>query len=369
MKPRPPRAPQAGAALNLALLAALALTGCAGRGKIKNVGPRPIVVSTPTTEPAPEAPVAAAPAVRRVTVAKGESLWRISRRELGRGARWPELAQGNALREPWIIQPGQALQLTGTAAAYTGVKPTPSPTPPPRNEARRYGWLKRDNRAFTVGEKLTFAVQYGNVTAGYATLTINEVLEKSGRPAYHIVAEARTHPFFETFFKVRDRIESYIDTDYVFSWGYEKHIREGGHEADASYIYDQRAGMIREPDKGKDQPMPIGAQDVLSCFYFFRTMDMTEGSVQTIQVTADDMKSYDLSVNVLKRETVQTLAGSFDCVKVQPHLQFQGVFQQKGEVFIWLTDDVRRIPVMIRSKIKIGAININLQDAEWAQPQ
>jgi hypothetical protein len=53
---------------------------------------------------------------------------------------------------------------------------------------------------------------------------------------------------------------------------------------------------------------------------------------------------------------------------VQPHLTFQGVFQQKGEVLIWLTDDVRRIPVMVRSKIAIGSININLQDAEWVEP-
>jgi hypothetical protein len=237
----------------------------------------------------------------------------------------------------------------------------------PKNEAKRYGWIKPNNRAFTTGEKLTFAVQYGSITAGYATLSIPEVVVESGRPVYHIVAEAKTHPFFEKIFKVQDRIESFIDVDYLFPWRYEKHLREGSYSADARYVYDQRAAFMREPSKGKDEPMPIGSHDVISCFYFFRTMDMTVGSESSIRVSADDMKNYELKVNVLRKEHVQSLAGEFDCVVVQPHLAFQGVFQQKGEVFIWLTDDERRIPVKVRSKIAIGSININLQDAEWVE--
>ncbi len=309
--------------------------------------------------------------IHSVRVHKGDSLWRIARRELGRGALYSLVAQENKVSAPYIIQPGQdlsvALGLSGSAAgAVTPLQPAKRP-PSPREEARRYGWTKVPNRAFTVGEKLTFAVQYGNITAGYATMSIPEVVAESGRPAYHIVAEARTHPFFEHIFKVQDRIESYIDVDYIFPWRYEKHLREGGHVADAQYAYDQRAGFMREPSRNHDEPMPIGSQDVLSCFYFFRTMDMTVGSEQSIRVSADDMKNYELKVNVLRKERISSLAGDFDCVVVQPHLSFQGVFQQKGEVFIWLTDDERRIPVRVQSKIAIGSININLQDADWVE--
>jgi hypothetical protein len=53
---------------------------------------------------------------------------------------------------------------------------------------------------------------------------------------------------------------------------------------------------------------------------------------------------------------------------VVPELKHEGVFQQKGEVRIWLTDDQRHIPVKIRSKIAIGSININLQEARWVRP-
>jgi len=224
------------------------------------------------------------------------------------------------------------------------------------------------NQAYTVGEKLTFAVQYGALTAGYATLSIPEVIQRGNRPVFHVVAEATSLQFFDLFFKVHDVLDSYIDVDDAFSWGYEKHLREGGYQADAVYDYDQDSGMIREPAKGKQAPMPFASQDVLSCFYYFRTQPMAVGSVVAIPVTADNMKSYQLTVNVLRKERVSTLAGVFDCVVVQPHLAFQGVLRQRGEVFLWVTDDQRRLPVLIRSKIVIGSININLQNAQWVQP-
>jgi hypothetical protein len=354
----------------LPLFGLLALSACAGSGKLimrKGVKPVPVSVAAPLPEATPMAASltpTAQPTPALLKVAKGDSLWRLSRRHMDKGSRWPLLADANKLNDPWILQPGQVLAMpSGLSVTVQPIpQPRPVPTPPrrPQDEAKKFGWIKVPNRAFTVGEKLTFAVQYGTVTAGYATLSIPEVQLVEGRPVFHIVAEAKTHPFFETFFKVRDRIETFIDVDYAFPWRYEKHLREGGYSADASYIYDHRAG--------KKAVMPIRSQDVLSCFYWFRTQPMEVGSVHYVPVTADNMQNYGLKVDVLRKERVKTLAGTFDCVVVQPHLTFQGVFQQKGEVFIWLTDDVRRIPVMVRSKIVIGSININLQDAEWVEP-
>lgn len=356
----------------LLLACCAGLTACAGRGKVVQRQAQALDLSAlpaapaqaaGSAEPAPVEPV-------KVTVARGDSLWALSRRHLGAGSRYPELAAANRIAEPWIIRPGQALRLPdGPAAPAPGARrPASVPARAPRDEAARYGWQRRVNRAYTVGERLTFAVQYGNITAGYAVLSIPQVVEISGRPAFHVVAEARTHPFFETFFKVRDRIESFIDVDYGFPWRYEKHLREGGYSADAFYLFDQRRGLILEPDKGKEAPMPIGSQDVMSCFYWFRTLPLDVGDSAVIPVTADDMKSYELKVDVLRKERVRTLAGEFDAIVVQPHLKFQGVFQQRGEVFVWITDDERRIPVRVRSKIVIGNININLQDAEWVRP-
>jgi len=113
--------------------------------------------------------------------------------------------------------------------------------------------------------------------------------------------------------------------------------------------------------------MPIGSQDVLSCFYYFRTQPMVVGSIVRMPVTADDKKSYQLVVNVLRKERVTTLPGpSTACGPAPPFLQRR--VPAEGDVFLWITDDERRLPVLIRSKIIIGSININLQNAQWVRP-
>jgi LysM repeat protein len=354
------RAALLGAVVVLALASA-----CARRGRLVQ---RQAALPARQMALQPVEPLPGAQTYATISVGRGESLWSLARRHLASGARWRELAELNGLAAPWVLQPGQILRLPVGVVPKTGGAPPLPAARRPVNEAAKYGWARWRNRAWTVGEKLTFAVQYGAVTAGYATLEVTGVAEVQGRPAFHIVAEARTHPFFETFFKVRDRLDSYVDVDHGHSLRYEKHLREGSYQADAFYLFDQRLGKIVEPTKNKEAPMPIGSQDVLSCFYWFRTLETPLGGRAHIMVTADDMKNYELSVDVLRREKVSTLAGDFDCLVVQPHLRFQGVFQQKGEVFIWLTNDERRIPVKIRSKIAIGSININLQNAEWIQP-
>jgi hypothetical protein len=337
------------------------LAGCAGGGQlVVRRGPAKLALPPESKPVAGPAPAATAPA--ELVVRRGDSLWSLARRQWGKGSAWVSLARANGLGPPWVLVPGSRLRLpdgSGFAVA---------PPVPPVDEARRYGWALVPNHAFTVGETLTFAVQYGGLTAGYATLAIPDLVRLEGRPCFHVVASAKTIPFFETFFTVLDRIESGIDVDCAFSWRYEKHIHEGGFLADASYDYDQRAHAMREPAKGKQVAMPPAAQDVLSCFYYFRTLKTAPGDHVVIPVTADDSKSYQLSVDVLRRERIQCLAGDFDCLVVVPHLAFKGVFQQKGEVTMWVTDDARRIPVYIKSKIAIGSINRTSSASTWAAP-
>ncbi len=347
------------------VLAGFIAAGCASKGKLRvhtvRPTPTPGPVAAPEAAPSPQP----TPAPLEHRVGPGDSLWRLARRHLGSGARYPELAKLNAVADPGFILDGLVLKIPSAAGA--AVMPAGA-APPPKKSYGKENWTRRPNRSYALGEKLTFAVQYFNITGGFATLSISEISEQQGRPCLHVVAEARSHPSFEWIIKVRDRIETYIDADSQIPWRYEKHLREGGYSADAFYLFDQRAHKMLEPDKGKAVDIAPETQDVLSCFYWFRTMDLAVGRSEWIKVAADDMKSYDLKVDVLRKERVKTLAGDFDCVLVQPHLQFEGVFQQKGQVFIWITDDERRIPVKIKSKIAIGSININLQDADWIQP-
>lgn len=218
---------------------------------------------------------------------------------------------------------------------------------------------------FGVGEKLVYTVQYGLVTAGEASLEIRNIANLDGRPCYRIVSDARTNDFFSKFFEVRDRYESYMDTTELYSLRYEKHIREGKFKRDEAVDFDQVAHRA----KYKDKVVAIAprSQDVLSAMYYMRTLPLAAG--QSIALANHtDGKNYPLIVKVLGRERVKVDAGEFDCLVVEPILRGPGVFTQKGRLTVWVTDDRRRLPVLMKSKVMIGHVAAILKSYQVAKP-
>jgi hypothetical protein len=211
------------------------------------------------------------------------------------------------------------------------------------------------NRAFGVGERLVFSVGWEFVNAGTAVMEIPEITKLNGRKCYHIVSTAKSNKFFSVFFKVDDRVESFMDVHGLHSLRYDKRLREGKFEADVSMIFDQK-NHLAIYNAGKDTfQVPAHAQDVLSAFYFVRTQELKLG--QSIFVdNHTDKKNYPLEVRVLRKERVKVPAGEFDCVVVEPILQTPGIFEQRGSLTVWLTDDEVKMPVLMKSKVVIGSI-------------
>lgn len=206
---------------------------------------------------------------------------------------------------------------------------------------------------FGAGEKLVFSVQYGLITAGEATLEVRNIANIGGRPCYRIVSDARTNDFFSKFYQVRDRYESCMDTTELYTLRYEKHVREGKFKRDETVDFDQVAHRAQYKDKAV--PIPPRTQDVLSALYYVRTLPLEVGHSISI-ANHTDRKNYPLLVKVHGRERVKVDAGEFDCLVVEPILRGPGVFTQKGRLTVWLTDDERRMPVLMKSKVVIGHV-------------
>ena len=71
-------------------------------------------------------------------------------------------------------------------------------------------------------------------------------------------------------------------------------------------------------------------------------------------------KKYDLEVITHGYESVDVPAGEFDCIVIEPVMSDDGIFDAKGKMKIWLTNDERRIPVQVKSSVAIGSISIEL---------
>jgi hypothetical protein len=79
-------------------------------------------------------------------------------------------------------------------------------------------------------------------------------------------------------------------------------------------------------------------------------------------------KNHQLGVRVLRRERIKVSAGSFDCIVIEPGLTAAGVFKQEGKLTIWLTDDARHMPVLMKSKVAVGSIVAELEKFRAGSP-
>lgn len=216
------------------------------------------------------------------------------------------------------------------------------------------------NNAFKVGEKLTFDVKYGFVTAGIATFEIPNIKRISGRDAYHVVFEVNTVPSFDMFYKVRDRYETYIDVQGLFPWRFEQHIREGNYSRDFSAFFDQRKGKAKTSEGEYDIPRYVN--DIVSAFYYARTLDYSGLKVGDKIPLKNFYKNkvYDLDVVYHGKETIKVDAGEFNCIIVEPLVQEGGLFKSEGSILIWLSDDEAKIPIRVKTKVVVGAIDADL---------
>lgn len=219
---------------------------------------------------------------------------------------------------------------------------------------------KIKNDAFNVGEKLTFDVKYGFVTAGVAEMSIPKMKRIFGRNAYHITFEVNSVPSFDPFYKVRDRYETYLDKEGLFPWRFEQHIREGGYSRDFSAFFDQRNGKAKTSEGSYEIPEYVN--DIVSAFYLARTFDYTKlnvGDRFNLQNFYKD-KVYPLDVVYKGKETIDVGAGTFDCIIVEPLVQEGGLFKSEGNIIVWLSDDELKIPIKVKTKVLIGSIDAEL---------
>jgi hypothetical protein len=230
-------------------------------------------------------------------------------------------------------------------------------------------FLHADYRpAFEKGEDLLFRIHWGAVTGGYSTLTVPDMEIKNGTPAYHIVSEARSTAFVDTFYKVRDKNEAWLDATEPRSLGYAKNLHEGKYSVEEKVNFDQAKNRFyleehrrdRNTREIKEGAIPPNVFDMLSSFYYMRSMPLEVGRTFSIDVHSGE-KTWPLLIAVKRRETVNVKAGKFDCYVLEPVLREPGIFIHKGKKLeIWVTADDHRMPVLMRCDIIIGSISAEL---------
>lgn len=219
--------------------------------------------------------------------------------------------------------------------------------------------LPENASSFNIPEKFEYELTWTGVKAGTATLEIT----KTGNDI-KIVSTAQSVNWVSVFYTVDDRVESILAKKSSLMFvgepvNYRLRIREGRHRRDKEVIFNSgnKVTYIDHINNEKHSfDVPSLIFDPLSSFYYLRTLKLVVG--EPVYVTMfDSKKVWNVEVQVLRKEKVTLPTGTVDTILIKPLMKSEGIFYKKGDIYIWLTDDEKRIPVKLQTKVAIGSIN------------
>lgn len=228
--------------------------------------------------------------------------------------------------------------------------------------AEDHVFRKFPNTAFTVNELLEYRVHYGLINAGIARLEIlPDVKEFNGRKVYHAVGTGRTTGMFDWFFKVRDRYESYIDTQALVPLQFIRRVNEGGYIINQDVTFDHRSNKATSQKATIDVPDNI--QDLVSAYYFARNLNFDTAKAGTIYplITYLDDEVINLNLKFIGKEKVSVTAGTFNCLKFRPVILQGRVFKEEDDLTIWISDDKNKVVVRAEAEILVGSVKMDLK--------
>ncbi len=216
---------------------------------------------------------------------------------------------------------------------------------------------------FERGELLRYDVRFGKLRVGEGTMEVIDTEVIRGRDAWHTRFRIRGGI---PFYRVDDLLESWIDRERFHSLRFVQDLEEGGRLRERRYeMYPERKAYQEGDDP--EQPSVADPLDDGAFLYFVRTLPLEVGQVYRFDRYFRPDRN-PVVVKVLGREVIEVPAGRFSTIVIQPVIKSKGVFSERGEARIWLSDDARRIMVQMKTKTKIGSLNLYLTSARPAPP-
>lgn len=222
---------------------------------------------------------------------------------------------------------------------------------------------------FSEGERLVFDISWMDViNIGEGILHVKERSVLDGRNVLELNIIGRTVGWLRGLYPVNDISVSYFEIAGKRSRGVDIKISEGNYKKRKLISFDQenhKAWYKVDEDAAKEYDILPDTQDAFSSLYAMRARGGTFKVGDTVRIPVfDDRKKYEADVKVLRKEKLTLKLGMVDTVVVEPSLKSEGVFQHRGKMTVWFTDDERMTPVYMTAKVLVGSIRAELRSYE-----
>lgn len=237
---------------------------------------------------------------------------------------------------------------------------------------------------FTVGfgfsqiksnERLVYAASYnmsGLMTQLAQVTMTTETIKTSKKAFLHLNWEASTFSKWDSFFKIRDVYETYVDPQTLKPSLYKRNIYEGGYSKTEKYIFNANGKSITSSTQKRNRPetrktFAIGSstRDIISTIYKLRTINFAQfkpGQTLSFRIVFDE-KEYPVYVKYMGVENVSAgNLGRKQCFKISITAKTDKL-RGRDKNLIWITADAAKVPALIRFSIPVGTGQLTLASA------
>jgi hypothetical protein len=217
-------------------------------------------------------------------------------------------------------------------------------------------------------ETLYYTVEWRLITAGKAKLEWTP--EQRPRTGAEVHLHLESVGLVSKFFKVEDDYSADLNAA-LCGQSVQMTTNEGSRHRETKVTFDSasRKASYLERDRAKntviaahDIDTPPCVHDIIGGLYFLRTMTLDPG--QSIEVpVSDGKKSVMAKVEAQQREDVKTPQGAFKTIRYEIYVFNDVLYRRPAHLYIWLTDDRRKLPVrvQVRMQFAIGTITLLLE--------
>ncbi len=212
---------------------------------------------------------------------------------------------------------------------------------------------------FAVGERLEYNAKFGFLNLGTMILETKDTIQYGSRPCYVLSSILSSNPSLNFLFSLHDTIEVYTEIDAMLPVSYEKRQHEGKYHNQFRVFFDRQAKTAIYDDTLQFN-IADSTMDLLTFWYYLRTIPLRLGDTISLSVH-ESKRNYQVKCLVSKRERIRTAVGEFSTILIEPRTEEEGMFSGKGGMQIWYSDDERRFPVQIKTRMSFGSVLFQLK--------
>ena len=221
-----------------------------------------------------------------------------------------------------------------------------------------FSWSCLQSFPFQPGEKLIYSAGFRLFSAGEATLELTmDTLSKDTVIKIH--SETNTNSFFDRLYRIRDRVTVWMDPINFELLKVDKKVSEGRYRRKHKAIVNWLDSTIVTSKKVKKIQAPVF--DPIGVVYLLRE------KLQQIN-ELEELLVYDLGIirkvlfKVTDREKIRVPYGLFECLVVEPVSRDKNpLLKNKGQIKVWYSDDLFRLPVRIEQVTNVGTMVMELK--------